>query len=104
MIRVMIRHPARRWIVLLALVGSVVTASAATAQTSVPMEFPPPGTRWITTLWKVDRASFALMREFYDQLAKLDAVQALQAAQRAAMKEFPHPFAWAAFGLTGVGR
>jgi hypothetical protein len=28
---------------------------------------------------------------------------ALQAAQRAAMKEFPHPFAWAAFGLTGVG-
>jgi CHAT domain-containing protein len=43
------------------------------------------------------------MREFYDQLAKLDAAQALQAAQRAAMKEFPHPFAWAAFGLTGVG-
>jgi CHAT domain-containing protein len=59
----------------------------------------------VTTLWKVDdRASFTLMREFYDQLAKLDAVQALQAAQRAAMKEFPHPFAWAAFGLTGVGR
>jgi len=21
-----------------------------------------------------------------------------------ALKEFPHPFAWAAFGLTGVGR
>jgi len=21
-----------------------------------------------------------------------------------AMKEFPHPFAWGAFGLTGVGR
>lgn len=59
----------------------------------------------VTTLWKVDdRASFALMREFYDQLAKLDAGQALQAAQRAAMKEFPHPFAWAAFGLTGVSR
>jgi hypothetical protein len=58
----------------------------------------------VTTLWKVDdRASFTLMREFYDQLAKLDAAQALQAAQRAAMKEFPHPFAWAAFGLTGVG-
>ncbi len=59
----------------------------------------------VTTLWKVDdRASFTLMREFYDQLVKLDAVQALRAAQRAAMKEFPHPFAWAAFGLTGVGR
>jgi tetratricopeptide (TPR) repeat protein len=59
----------------------------------------------ITTLWKVDdRASFGLMREFYDQLARLDAAQALQAAQRAALKAFPHPFAWAGFGLTGVGR
>jgi CHAT domain-containing protein len=59
----------------------------------------------VTTLWKVDdRASFALMREFYDRLPKADAGQALQAAQRAVMKEFPHPFAWAAFGLTGVGR
>ncbi len=59
----------------------------------------------VTTLWKVDdRASFALMREFYDRLATVDAGQALQAAQRAVMKEFPHPFAWAAFGLTGVGR
>jgi hypothetical protein len=193
MIRVMIRHSARRWIVLLALAGSALTASPTTAQTSVPMEFPPPGSRRITRgldqaggshlttytvlepgsfqgrpgfrvsddigvqfferasrnwfgtvvrekersgatphhgslawplevgkswssvyqhrdnlrnfLWKVDdRASFALMREFYDQLAKVDAGQALQAAQRAAMKEFPHPFAWAAFGLTGVGR
>ncbi len=42
-------------------------------------------------------------REFYDRLAKADTGLALQAAQRAAMKEFPHPFAWAAFGLTGVG-
>lgn len=59
----------------------------------------------VTTLWKVDdRASFVLMREFYDGLAKADTGVALQAAQRAAMKEFPHPFAWAAFGLTGVGR
>ena len=59
----------------------------------------------ITTLWKVDdRASFVLMREFYDGLAKADPAAARQAAQRAAMKEFPHPFAWAAFGLTGVGR
>ncbi len=59
----------------------------------------------VTTLWKVDdRASFVLMREFYDGLAKTDVGLALQAAQRAAMKEFPHPFAWAAFGLTGVGR
>jgi len=60
----------------------------------------------ITTLWKVDdRASFVLMREFYDRLAAgPDAAAALQGAQRAAMTEFPHPFAWAAFGLTGVGR
>ncbi|HKC06197.1 MAG TPA: hypothetical protein VKJ67_04995 [Methylomirabilota bacterium] len=42
-------------------------------------------------------------REFYGRLAKADTGLALQAAQRAAMKEFPHPFAWAAFGLTGVG-
>jgi CHAT domain-containing protein len=59
----------------------------------------------ITTLWKVDdRASYTLMREFYDRLEKADAAVSLQAAQRAAMKEFPHPFAWAGFGLTGVGR
>jgi CHAT domain-containing protein len=59
----------------------------------------------VTTLWKVDdRASFVLMREFYGGLAKTDTALALQAAQRAAMKEFPHPFAWAAFGLTGGGR
>jgi CHAT domain-containing protein len=59
----------------------------------------------VTTLWKVDdRASFVLMREFYGRLAKADPARALQEAQRAALKEFPHPFAWAAFGLTGVGR
>jgi hypothetical protein len=43
-------------------------------------------------------------REFYDGLAKADTGLALQAAPRAAMKESPHPFAWAASGLTGVGR
>ncbi len=37
-------------------------------------------------------------------LLAADAAAALQGAQRAAMKEFPHPFAWAAFGLTGAGR
>ncbi len=87
----------RRWSAILALAGAVAGPSAAPGQTSVSMEFP--------TLWKVDdRTSFTLMHGFYDQLGKLDTVQALQAAQRAAMKEFPHPFAWAAFALTGVGR
>ena len=59
----------------------------------------------VTTLWKVDdRASFVLMREFYDQLKTQGPAEALRQAQTATMKGFPHPFAWAAFGLTGVPR
>ena len=38
----------RRWSAVLALAGTVAASSAAPAQTPVPMEFPPPGTRWIT--------------------------------------------------------
>ena len=38
---------ARRWMAVLALAGAVAAPSAAPAQTSAPMEFPPPGTRWI---------------------------------------------------------
>ncbi len=34
--------------VLLAVAGSVAGAATAAAQNPVPMEFPPPGTRWIT--------------------------------------------------------
>lgn len=41
------RHSARRWTTLLALAGSLAAVTAATAQTPAPMEFPPPGTRWI---------------------------------------------------------
>ena len=59
----------------------------------------------VTTLWKVDdRASFLLMREFYDQLKTRGPAEALRRAQSAAMAEFPHPFFWAAFGLTGAPR
>lgn len=59
----------------------------------------------ITTLWKVDdRASFLLMRRFHERLPTLGPARALREAQRAATKEFPHPFAWAAFGLTGSPR
>ncbi|KRT68363.1 MAG: hypothetical protein XU13_C0076G0008 [Candidatus Rokubacteria bacterium CSP1-6] len=58
----------------------------------------------VTTLWKVDdRASFVLMREFYDQLKQGGGpAEALRRAQRAAMREFPHPFFWAAFSFTGM--
>jgi len=148
MIRVMIRHPARRWIVLLALAGSALASSPASAQTSVPMEFPPSGTRWINrsvdqtggsyliTYTVLDPGSFQgrpgfrvsdnVGVQFFERASRnwfATVVRekersgatphhgslawplevALQTAQRAAMKEFPHPFAWAAFGLTGVG-
>ncbi|OGK88326.1 MAG: hypothetical protein A2X52_12665 [Candidatus Rokubacteria bacterium GWC2_70_16] len=57
----------------------------------------------ITTLWKVDdRASFALMEHFYDALERLGPAQALRQAGRATLAQHPHPFAWAAFVLTGV--
>ncbi len=57
----------------------------------------------VTTLWKVDdRASFVLIRAFYEALAERDPAQALREAQRLTAKEYGHPFAWAAFGLTGV--
>ncbi len=60
----------------------------------------------VTTLWKVDdRASFVLMREFYDRLMKgRGPAEALRGAQSVAMQEFPHPFFWAAFGVTGAPR
>ena len=58
-----------------------------------------------TTLWKVDdRASFMLMRAFYEGLASKGPTEALRAAQRALTVDFPHPFAWAGFGLTGAPR
>ncbi len=57
----------------------------------------------VTTLWKVDdRASFRLMEVFYDALDARGPATALRQAQHTAMAEFPHPFAWAAFGLTGA--
>ena len=59
----------------------------------------------VTTLWKVDdRASYELVRTFYDRLPREGPVQALRRAQIDTMRAFPHPFAWAAFGLTGVPR
>jgi CHAT domain-containing protein len=59
----------------------------------------------VTTLWKVDdRASFELIRAFYERLGREGPTQALRQAQLTTMRNFPHPFAWAAFGLTGAPR
>jgi CHAT domain-containing protein len=59
----------------------------------------------VTTLWKVDdRATFELVRAFYTRLDSANPVEALRQAQLETMRAFPHPFAWAAFGLTGVPR
>ena len=59
----------------------------------------------VTTLWKVDdRASFELVRAFYDRLETAGPVAALRQAQIETQRAFPHPFAWAAFGLTGASR
>ncbi|HUK41807.1 MAG TPA: CHAT domain-containing protein, partial [Candidatus Acidoferrales bacterium] len=56
----------------------------------------------ITTLWKVnDRASYELMREFYANLKTMKKDEALRQAQLKTMKEFPEPFFWAAYELTG---
>jgi CHAT domain-containing protein len=60
----------------------------------------------VTTLWKVDdKATYELVRAFYTRLeGGTGPVQALRQAQLETMRAFPHPFAWAAFGLTGVPR
>jgi CHAT domain-containing protein len=59
----------------------------------------------VTTPWKVDdRARFRLMEAFYDNLGPRGPAEALRWAQHATMAEFPHPLAWAGFGLTGVPR
>lgn len=56
----------------------------------------------VASLWKVDdRATAALMTRFYDELRTSDRRQALRSAQLAAREQFPHPFFWAAFQLTG---
>ena len=59
----------------------------------------------VTTLCRVDdRASYVLMGAFYEALPAKGPMEALRTAQRALMVDFPHPFAWAAFGLTGAPR
>jgi CHAT domain-containing protein len=56
----------------------------------------------ITTLWKVnDRSSYELMSEFYGHLKSEKKSQALRLAQLKVMEQFPEPFYWAAYQLTG---
>ena len=59
----------------------------------------------VTTLWKVDdKATFELVRSFYTRLEGTGPVEALRQAQVETMRAFPHPYAWAAFGLSGLPR
>jgi len=59
----------------------------------------------VTTLWKVDdKATFELVRSFYTRLEGTGPVEALRQAQVETMRAFPHPDAWAAFGLSGLPR
>jgi CHAT domain-containing protein len=59
----------------------------------------------VASLWKVaDDATLELMERFYANLARMDKREALRSAQIETARKFPHPFFWAAFYLTGVGR
>jgi CHAT domain-containing protein/uncharacterized protein HemY len=57
----------------------------------------------IASLWTVnDEATSLLMKEFYCRLkAGMRKAEALQGAQTATRKKYPHPYYWAAFVLTG---
>jgi CHAT domain-containing protein len=59
----------------------------------------------IATLWNVnDHATGLLMEQFYTRLrAGGSKAAALQQAQQAVRKDYPHPFYWGAFVLTGDG-
>ena len=57
----------------------------------------------LTSLWKVgDRATLDLMRGLYERFGQIPLANALADAQRAALRQSPHPFEWAAFTITGL--
>jgi CHAT domain-containing protein len=61
----------------------------------------------VSTLWSVaDRSTSELMGHFYRELPRQQPDVALAAAQRAMMRsrDHGHPFHWAAFTFSGVGR
>lgn len=58
----------------------------------------------VSSLWSVDdKATGVLMQSFYRNLGTHNKVDALRMAQMETRKQFPHPFFWAAFQLTGRG-
>lgn len=57
----------------------------------------------ISSLWLVDdRATKELMTQFHKNLKRMKTGEALNQAQRALLKENPHPYYWAAFQQTGA--
>ena len=59
----------------------------------------------IASLWSVDhKTQKLLMEQFYTYLRDgMDKAEALRQAQRAVREQYPHPYFWAAFSLTGDG-
>jgi len=62
----------------------------------------------IASLWSVnDESTSTLMKHFHahllSELSDVTKASALQKAQIETKKEYPHPFHWAAFVLTGDG-
>ncbi|MCX5819488.1 MAG: CHAT domain-containing protein, partial [Deltaproteobacteria bacterium] len=56
----------------------------------------------ISSLWQVDdEATRDLMVHFYTNLSEMSKDEALRQAQLKAKKQYPHPYYWAAFLLTG---
>lgn len=57
----------------------------------------------VSSLWAVDdEATSGLMTAFYQGLPALGARQALRHAQLQTLRQYPHPFFWSAFFLTGA--
>lgn len=57
----------------------------------------------LASLWNVsDESTYKLMKYFYQQLPQAGPAKALQQAQLQVMKEYPNPWHWAGFYLTGA--
>ena len=56
----------------------------------------------ISSLWPVDdQATRDLMVNFYSNLKTMSKDEALRQAQLKVKKQYPHPYYWSAFLLTG---